>query len=80
MDAVEQTETGIMSEGGAEIHLQSTRDLLQRTDDEGRQIDESLILRVEMIETIEAIVLVDQMAPRGLVSDEMAVMTDEMIE
>ena len=59
VDEVGQTETGIMTAGGAEIHLQSILDLPHRTDDEHRLIDESLILRVEMIETTGAMVLAD---------------------
>jgi len=69
-----------MSEGGAEIHLQSTLALPHQTDDEDRLTDESPILRVEMIETTEAMMLADEMGPKGTMNDEMAAMTDEMME
>jgi len=69
-----------MNEGSAEIHLQSTLDLPHQTDDEDRLTGESPILRVEMIETTGAMMLADEMGPIGTMNDEMAAMTDEMIE
>jgi hypothetical protein len=80
VDMVEQIETGIMTEGGAETHLQSILDLPHRTDDENRLIDESLILRVEMTETTEEMVPAGGMGQIGTMNDEIAATIDEMIE
>jgi hypothetical protein len=59
VEEADQIETEIMIEGGAEIPPPRLLNPLHRNDD-GRLIGENLILRVEMIETTEAMVLADR--------------------
>jgi hypothetical protein len=88
VEEVDRIETEIMIEGGAEIPPPRLLNPLHRNDD-GRLIGENLILRVETIETTEAMVLADRMEEMAkttggtgqirTVSEETAAMTGEMM-